>query len=249
MLLEETVSRNNCIRFFYSFIIIATVLFPADTRGLKPIDMEVCYWALLFMPLVILLYLYLANKRGFTKKKNVNVVLASQAADQRSNCMKLGLPYWTPSAIKVVKASFDPQSSYEGSVMRKVTLGYSSFPCQLLHSHWADTLGQIAVDVSSGLSQRTPSNYPRFLCSPYVLCRLYKSAPLTPCFERNAAHISFLSRPYVPGASNLDSKQGSKNGSLCVGFWTLIYIIMFLGSKVRRVRRADNLTAICEPIV
>jgi hypothetical protein len=24
---------------------------------------------------------------------------------------------------------------------------------------------------------------------------------------------------------------------------------MFLGSKVRRVRRADNLTAICEPIV
>jgi hypothetical protein len=26
-------------------------------------------------------------------------------------------------------------------------------------------------------------------------------------------------------------------------------IIMFLGSKVRRVRRADNLTAISEPIV
>jgi hypothetical protein len=24
---------------------------------------------------------------------------------------------------------------------------------------------------------------------------------------------------------------------------------MFLGSEVRRVRRADNLTAICEPIV
>jgi hypothetical protein len=24
---------------------------------------------------------------------------------------------------------------------------------------------------------------------------------------------------------------------------------MFLGSKVRRVRKADNLTAICEPIV
>jgi hypothetical protein len=36
--------------------------------------MEVCYWALLFMPLVILhhlLYVFvqLANKRGFTKKK------------------------------------------------------------------------------------------------------------------------------------------------------------------------------------
>jgi hypothetical protein len=28
-----------------------------------------------------------------------------------------------------------------------------------------------------------------------------------------------------------------------------IKIIMFLGSKVRRVRKADNLTAICEPIV
>jgi hypothetical protein len=28
-----------------------------------------------------------------------------------------------------------------------------------------------------------------------------------------------------------------------------IKIIMFLGSKVRLVRRADNLTAICEPIV
>jgi hypothetical protein len=28
-----------------------------------------------------------------------------------------------------------------------------------------------------------------------------------------------------------------------------IKIIMFLGSKVRRVRRADNLAAICEPIV
>jgi hypothetical protein len=28
-----------------------------------------------------------------------------------------------------------------------------------------------------------------------------------------------------------------------------IKIIIFLGSKVRRVRRADNLTAICEPLV
>jgi hypothetical protein len=28
-----------------------------------------------------------------------------------------------------------------------------------------------------------------------------------------------------------------------------IKIIMFLGSKVRRVRKADNLTAICEQIV
>jgi hypothetical protein len=46
------------------------VLFPTDTRGLKYIYMEVCYWALLFMPLVILHHLLnvsvqLANKRGF----------------------------------------------------------------------------------------------------------------------------------------------------------------------------------------
>jgi hypothetical protein len=38
--------------------------------------MEVCYWALLFMPLVILhhllnVFVQLANKRGFTKKKAV----------------------------------------------------------------------------------------------------------------------------------------------------------------------------------
>jgi hypothetical protein len=49
-------------------------LFPADTRGLKLIDMEVCYWALLFMPLVILhhllnVFVQLANKRGFKQKK------------------------------------------------------------------------------------------------------------------------------------------------------------------------------------
>jgi hypothetical protein len=40
--------------------------------------MEVCYWALLFMPLVILhhllnVFVQLANKRGFTKKKKKKV--------------------------------------------------------------------------------------------------------------------------------------------------------------------------------
>jgi hypothetical protein len=40
--------------------------------------MEVCYWALLFMPLVILhhllnVFVQLANKRGFTKKKKSTV--------------------------------------------------------------------------------------------------------------------------------------------------------------------------------
>jgi hypothetical protein len=38
------------------------------------VDMEVCYWALLFMPLVILhhllnVFVQLANKRGFKQKK------------------------------------------------------------------------------------------------------------------------------------------------------------------------------------
>jgi hypothetical protein len=38
--------------------------------------MEVCYWALLFMPLVILhhllnVFVQLANKRGFTTTKNL----------------------------------------------------------------------------------------------------------------------------------------------------------------------------------
>jgi hypothetical protein len=43
-------------------------LFPADTRGLKPIHMEVCYWALLFMPLIILLYLYSLQIKGDSNK-------------------------------------------------------------------------------------------------------------------------------------------------------------------------------------
>jgi hypothetical protein len=43
--------------------------------------MEVCYWALLFMPLVILhhllnVFIQLANKMGFTKKKK-NVATAT----------------------------------------------------------------------------------------------------------------------------------------------------------------------------
>jgi hypothetical protein len=42
--------------------------------------------------------------------------------------------------------------------------------------------------------------------------------------------------PGVYSASNINQYQNIK-------------IIMFLGSKVRPVRRADNLTAICEPIV
>jgi hypothetical protein len=42
---------------------------------MRPIDMEVCYWALLYMPLVILHHLLnvsvqLANKSGFKQKKN-----------------------------------------------------------------------------------------------------------------------------------------------------------------------------------
>jgi hypothetical protein len=44
--------------------------------------MEVCYWALLFMPLVILhhllnVFVQLANKRGFTKKKKKKKVASN----------------------------------------------------------------------------------------------------------------------------------------------------------------------------
>jgi hypothetical protein len=42
-----------------------------------------------------------------------------------------------------------------------------------------------------------------------------------------------------PGVYSASNSKGSRN----------IKIIMFLGSKVRRVRRADNLTAIYGPIV
>jgi hypothetical protein len=48
----------------------------------------------------------------------------------------------------------------------------------------------------------------------------------------NLLNPSGSTRPWVYSASNRNEK-----------------IIMFLGSKVRRVRRADNLTTICEPIV
>jgi hypothetical protein len=49
--------------------------------------MEVCYWALLFMPLVILhhlrnVFVQLANKRGFTKKKIVLKVSIIMFLDQ-----------------------------------------------------------------------------------------------------------------------------------------------------------------------
>jgi hypothetical protein len=52
-------------------------LFPADTRGLKTIDMEVCYWALLFIPLVILLYLYSLQIKGDSNKKKKKKLDAS----------------------------------------------------------------------------------------------------------------------------------------------------------------------------
>jgi hypothetical protein len=46
--------------------------------------MEVCYWALLFMPLVILhhllnVFVQLANKRGFKQKKNVDTLLGNES--------------------------------------------------------------------------------------------------------------------------------------------------------------------------
>jgi hypothetical protein len=48
-------------------------LFPTDTRGLEPFYMEVCYWALFFMPVVVVIshflnvFVQLANKRGLKK--------------------------------------------------------------------------------------------------------------------------------------------------------------------------------------
>jgi hypothetical protein len=44
-------------------------LLPTDTRGLKPIYVEVCYWVLLFMSLVILQYLYSLQIKGDSQKK------------------------------------------------------------------------------------------------------------------------------------------------------------------------------------
>jgi hypothetical protein len=52
----------------------------------------------------------------------------------------------------------------------------------------------------------------------------------------NIPNLSGRIRPWVLSASNRNEYQKTK-------------IIMFLGSKVRLVRRADNLTAIYEPIV
>jgi hypothetical protein len=52
----------------------------------------------------------------------------------------------------------------------------------------------------------------------------------------NLPNFSGRIRPWVHSASNRNEYQKQK-------------IIMLLGSKVRPVRRADNLTAICEPIV
>jgi hypothetical protein len=47
--------------------------------------MEVCYWALLFMPLVILhhllnVFVQLANKRGFKQKKNLKQSIINMAS-------------------------------------------------------------------------------------------------------------------------------------------------------------------------
>jgi hypothetical protein len=80
----SSIPRDNCKGVKHHKTNIVLFLLPripqkkkndlADTRGLKPIDMEVCYWALLFMPLVIShhlrnVFVQLANKRGFKQKK------------------------------------------------------------------------------------------------------------------------------------------------------------------------------------
>jgi hypothetical protein len=50
-------------------------------------------------------------------------------------------------------------------------------------------------------------------------------------------NLSGLARPW--GFTQPISEMSTRN----------IKMIMFLGSKVQRMHRADNLTAICEPIV
>jgi hypothetical protein len=57
--------------------------------------MEVCYWALLFMPLVILhhllnVFVQLANKRGFTKKKKRVFVASGTYLPSRCLAMARG---------------------------------------------------------------------------------------------------------------------------------------------------------------
>jgi hypothetical protein len=72
--------------------------------------MEVCYWALLFMPLVILhhllnVFVQLANKRGFTKKKK-NFPTGSEAKNDFAGKNKQqfsGLD-WTGLGCSVSKA-------------------------------------------------------------------------------------------------------------------------------------------------
>jgi hypothetical protein len=76
---------------------LTTAMFPADTRDLKPIDMEVCYWALLFMPLVFLhhllnVFVQLANKREFKQKRNYsNCIVFSLCYVFASRCLATDL--------------------------------------------------------------------------------------------------------------------------------------------------------------
>jgi hypothetical protein len=56
----------------YGGVDVYVYVFLYSALGLKPIDMEVCYWVLLFMPLAILHHLLnvfaqLANKGGLKK--------------------------------------------------------------------------------------------------------------------------------------------------------------------------------------
>jgi hypothetical protein len=54
-------------------------------------------------------------------------------------------------------------------------------------------------------------------------------------FFFNLPNTFSRTRPWVQTASNRNENQGQKK--------------MFLGGKAQPVRKADNLTAICEPII
>jgi hypothetical protein len=64
---------HNAVLKHYIIPKIALIFTLSDNKhritGLKPIYMEVCYWALLFMPLVILQYLYSLQIKGESNKE------------------------------------------------------------------------------------------------------------------------------------------------------------------------------------
>jgi hypothetical protein len=80
--------------------------------------MEVCYWALLFMPLVILhhllnVFVQLANKRGFTTKKKKKKV-DTTAAERCSNSNLLTVKRETVTMFWLFKKNWCNKGTEKG---------------------------------------------------------------------------------------------------------------------------------------